>query len=73
MARQDEVEQPYIVWVDYGQEGWSPHGFPSEKAALEYVQYGALSATWVLTRRMEICAYEWRGLGDPPPARGPLT
>ena len=31
----------YIVWVDYGSEGWSPYSFDTLEAALLCESYGS--------------------------------
>lgn len=46
MSSQD-VAGPYIVWIDYGCEGWLPTSYPTLKEALLADKYGS---KFVVTR-----------------------
>lgn len=37
---EDELKRKYILWIDYGYEGYKPTGFNSLKEALEDTKYG---------------------------------
>jgi len=37
---EDELKRKYILWLDYGHEGWSPTGFNSLTDAIEAPKYG---------------------------------
>lgn len=38
---------PYIVWENWGYEGWKPNSFDSIEAALSYHRY---NTEWILTK-----------------------
>ncbi len=40
------VKQPWVLWINYGYEGWKPYGFDTLKAALQEQKYGI---EWVIT------------------------
>ena len=47
MSREpDDLDKPYIVWIDYGYEGWSPTGYSTLKEAIASNKYGS---EWVIT------------------------
>jgi hypothetical protein len=50
-----DTDQPYIVWVDYGYEGWHPTGFKTLKEAVEHKSYGSTS---VITKKVEFSVTE---------------
>jgi len=50
-----ETNYEFLVWIDYGTEGWSPHGFDSLEDAVAFMQT-ASSESRVLTRRMVLTA-----------------
>lgn len=41
-----EVKKKYILWIDYGYEGWKPTGFDTLKEALEHEKY---TSNWIIT------------------------
>jgi hypothetical protein len=62
--RQDNgTDGPYILWLDYGVDGWSPKSFPTLKDALIADRR---DHDWVITKRLDFIAYEseWK-----PPAK----
>lgn len=46
-----QSDSPWIVWINYGLEGWSPRGFNSEAEALVFIESGSVGAEVCLTRR----------------------
>lgn len=40
MQRYD-ISGPYILWVDYGTEGWKPRSFDTAQEAIEEILTGA--------------------------------
>lgn len=48
----EDVKGPYILWRDYGYEGWKPTNFNSIKEALEAPRY---ESNFVITK---VCEYE---------------
>ena len=52
MAERTEAEltKPFIVWVDYGSEGWSPTGYDTLKDAITDTKY---TSRWIVTKRVE--------------------
>ena len=44
------ADGPYIVWEDYGYEGWQPRSFPTLKAAVKDDRF---SSDFVITKRVE--------------------
>jgi hypothetical protein len=47
--RREAAAGPYVVWTDYGCEGWAPKSFATLKEALEAEHYGS----FVITRLVE--------------------
>lgn len=45
---------PWIVWVDYGSEGWKPRGCETETDALLFIEGGNFGSPVVLTRRRRL-------------------
>jgi hypothetical protein len=39
MATADDLKGPYIVWEDYGTEGWHPKSYTTPKEALLDARY----------------------------------
>ena len=46
-------QKRYIVWQDFGTEGWMPNEFDTAKEAMLYIREG-LSNAWVLTKQLAI-------------------
>lgn len=44
-----DTEGPYIVWENYGCEGWKPTSFHSIDAALIYHKY---NSEWIITKNV---------------------
>lgn len=49
-----EITGPYILWVDYGYEGWKPQSFNSIEEALKSEKY----SEWIITKRVDFKAIE---------------
>lgn len=49
-----ETQKPWIVWADYGSEGWSPKGFSSETDALAFIEGDNYGHPLTLTRRRRL-------------------
>jgi hypothetical protein len=47
MTTPEDLAGPYILWLDYGTEGWQPRSYPSIRAALEAERY---QSRYILTR-----------------------
>jgi hypothetical protein len=47
MSAPEDIAGPYILWLDYGCEGWQPRSYPSIRAALEAKRY---VSRYILTR-----------------------
>lgn len=47
MFKPEDTKGPYIVWENYGYEGWKPTSFESITAALIYQRY---NSEWILTK-----------------------
>jgi len=60
MAQDGEAtaDKPFVVWTDYGLEGWKPRGFEELRDALDFMQ-GGTTFKVVLTRRMRLQADDW--------------
>lgn len=56
MTEPEEMQRPYIVWVDYDSEGWAPNGFVSLDAAIAAITSRSWSGRVVLTQRMVLSA-----------------
>lgn len=39
MSRRDDISGPYIVWEDFGLEGWKPVSYDTAKEALTDTRY----------------------------------
>ena len=37
----DELKKPWIVWVDFGYEGWNPNGYDTIQEAVKHESYGS--------------------------------
>ncbi len=48
--RKKEIKHQYIVWVNYGSEGWTPTGYTTLKEALEHDSY---SYEKIITKKVE--------------------
>ena len=55
--KDDRAAGPVIVWIDYGTEGWHPHSFGDEAAALASIMGGSLTGRVVITKRMHVGAW----------------
>jgi len=49
---------PYILWVDYGMEGWKPRSFDNPEEAITAILYGEFCNRVVLTKLVEVAAKE---------------
>lgn len=49
--------KPYLVWTDYGMEGWQPKGFDTKVEALAWIGEGGHGHPVVVTQRMVLDAY----------------
>ena len=50
MIQLTSFEGPYILWLDYGTEGYKPFSFQTLKEALESQKY---SSGWIITKKVE--------------------
>ena len=50
----EEIKGPFILWIDYGYEGWKPVSFETIEAALKSEKYGS----WIITKRIDFKAVE---------------
>ena len=48
--------KPFVVWLDYGQDGWSWREYDTTQEAIEDLQRGGSESGWVLTRLVPIIA-----------------
>lgn len=47
--------KPYILWINYGCEGWSPKGFDTPEEALAAIMGGmSFGSEVVLTKILEV-------------------
>lgn len=44
---QSNISGPYIIWLDYGTEGWKPTSYEDLKSALEADKY---CNNWIITK-----------------------
>lgn len=51
----DGIDGPYIVWENYGYEGWKPKSYPNLKEALTTPRY---VSEWEITKRVEIILHD---------------
>jgi len=51
MADPKDLEGPYIVWLDYGYEGWKPESYPDLGSAIRSPKYGN---DWEITKKVNI-------------------
>lgn len=51
----DLLNSAYVVWVDYGSEGWQPYGFSNLHAALIYEKH---EFEWLITKHVKFEAVE---------------
>jgi hypothetical protein len=49
MSRDEDIKGPYIVWLDYGYEGWKPESYPDLASALTSPKYGN---DWEITKKV---------------------
>lgn len=55
MANENEVRDPYILWCNYGLEGWAPRGYDTEQAMVEAIAEGLTHGNpFVITRRLDL-------------------
>ncbi len=54
MSTEEEIIGPYILWVDYGYEGWKPRSFNSINEALKADKFNE----WIITKRVDFEAKE---------------
>lgn len=47
-------EGPFIVWTDYGYEGWQPTSYPT---LLDAVTKGGITESHVITYRIDLARY----------------
>ena len=69
--RQERTKGPYIVWMDYGYEGWKPDSYATLKEAVDAPKYGN---AWVMTKRVEYTVTEVQmpfGFAPAPPLSPP--
>ncbi len=52
----DNTKGPYILWKDYGYEGWKPESYNSIKECLEAPKYGN---SYIITK---LCEFEVKDL-----------
>ena len=52
MSNIERAKGPYIVWLNYGYDGWYPDSYNTLKEALEADKY---SSEYVITKK---CEYE---------------
>jgi len=52
MSVLDRINGPYVVWQNYGYEGWHPHSFKTLEEAIKAQKY---TTDWIITK---IVAYE---------------
>jgi hypothetical protein len=57
MVEDHRTKGPFIRWLDYGVEGWSPDSFPTLRAAIDADSYGR---PIIITRRVEYDVIEWK-------------
>ncbi len=50
-----EFEKKYIVWTDYGYEGWRPTGYDSIEDAVRHESYGSET---IITTKVNILISE---------------
>lgn len=51
----DIIKGPFILWMDYGCEGWQPTSFATLKEALEADKH---SDAWLITKPVKYTVYE---------------
>jgi hypothetical protein len=56
MIDRDETIGPFILWFDYGVEGWRPKSYLTLKEALEADRGG--SHYWLITKKVEYVVFE---------------
>ena len=49
MSRPEDVEGPFIVWENYGYEGWQPKSYKTLTEALCTPRY---NSEWEITKRV---------------------
>lgn len=45
MATEEDLKGPYILWEDYGSEGWHPKSYATPKDALTDTRYNRFLLT----------------------------
>lgn len=50
----NDVLGPYIVWVDYGYEGWSPTSFATKQEVLHHLLQGSSYGPAIVTRVLKM-------------------
>lgn len=58
MKDEDEIKQPFIVWLNYHTEGWRPRGFSTEADAIDFILGDAGGDSRILTRALTLRAEE---------------
>lgn len=53
-SKDKEIVGPFIIWQNYGYEGWKPHSFNSIEEALKSELYNE----WIITKRIDFKAVE---------------
>jgi hypothetical protein len=52
--REQEIAGPYIVWTDYGCEGWQPESYSTLKEAMAAPRYGGENTIITKSAKYEI-------------------
>lgn len=50
MSNPENIKGPYIVWENYGYDGWQPKSYPDLGTALTSQKY---SSEWEITKKVE--------------------
>ena len=59
------AESPYVLWLDYGSEGWQPKGFEIPDEVLEAIAEGYTHGMpFVITRRLDLVLKPYEPTGD---------
>lgn len=52
-------DAPYVIWIDYGSEGWSPKGYDTPEEVLDAIASGDTHGhPFVITRRTHLSITE---------------
>jgi len=54
----DDTSGPYILWTDYGCEGWQPSSFDTAEEAVREILIGGFGNPVVLTKLVNLEAKE---------------